>query len=410
MAASLSVSEVYEIISNTVVPSGETIELPLDQSLGHFLAEDIASPTPVPAFTNSAMDGYAFSSTVLSSASPIRLPVLGAAFAGTPSNAATPSSAAIKVTTGACVPDAYDTVIPYEKVNAFEVDGCPHIEFNAFDIKPKANVRLRGEEIKAGAVVLSAGTRLSAAEIGLAAALGRSHLKCRRIRAAVFATGDELTEPGKPLRAGAIYDVNSHLIEASLRQWGVEVRNLGILPDDPDCQRSAIHNALHDCDFLITSGGVGESEKDFTTRVLAECGDVSHYFIRMRPGKPFSFGTLKGNARTTYFFALPGNPVAAAMSAKLFLREAVHLAAGTHAPLGRLSARAATAVKGRLGRTDFVRGIIAFADGEYRFRPASSQSSAMLTSLVGMNAIAVFNEDSAGAEANEIIDVLRMPE
>lgn len=411
MASSISVGEVYEIISKTVAPAGRVIELPLDEANGKFLAECVTSPTPVPLFNNSAMDGYAFNSAILETcADKCRLLVKGASYAGTPPDQTIDPQAALKVMTGAYVPSAYDTVIPYEKVNAYDENDQNFIEFSVCDIKPKVNLRLKGEEIAAGDTVLMAGTRLGAAEIGLAAALGRSHLKCRVLRAAVFATGDELTPPGEQLRAGGIYDANSHLVTASLRAWGVEVHNLGILPDDPQALRTAIRNAASNCDFLVTSGGVGESERDFTTSVLSELGELSHYAIRMRPGKPFSLGVLRTQEKSTYFVALPGNPVAAAMSAKLFLREAVYHAAGSAAPCLCVSAKAAAPIKGRKGRTDFVRGTLAMEKDELVFHATKSQSSAMLTTLVGKNGAAVLNEESAGVEAGSIIKVFVLPD
>ena len=409
-AASISVQEVYGIIKRTVLPTGRIETVSLDAALGHFLAEDIVSTEPMPAFNNSAMDGYAFNSTLLQSTDKLLLRVSGASFAGAPAAEHLVATAALKVTTGARVPDIYDTVIPYELVDSKVINGNEYIEFERQSIKPKANMRLQGEEIKKGTIVLHNGTHLGAAEIGLAAALGRSHLKCRIVKVAVFATGDELTAPGQPLRPGCIYDVNSHLIEASVKGWGFDIQNLGILPDDPNAQRNALQNAIQNYDFLVTSGGVGESEKDFTTKVLAEFGDVNHYFVRMRPGKPFSLGSLETQGHRIYFVALPGNPVAAAISGKLFLREALFRSAGAQAPIEHLKATTATNIKGRIGRTDFVRGSITFKESGYVFQPAHSQSSAMLTSLINMNAMAILDEDTAGATENDIIDIIRMPD
>lgn len=408
MAQEASVTDILQLVARAVAPIGVSERVPLDQALGRFLAEDVLSPMPVPRFNNSAMDGFAFAAEEL--AKPDRegkhsLRIVGASYAGSPFDGAVGAGEGIRVMTGAQVPAGLDTVIPFEKADFDEAAGV--LTFAAGAVKPGANVRLRGEEIEEGAAAIRSGEKLSPAHIGLAASLGAGELLCRRIRVTIFATGDELAEPGTALKAGGIYNSNSHLLAALCRRWGCDVCDLGILPDDTDAQRRALAEAAAKTDFLITSGGVGEGDKDLTTAVLAELADMTHYHIRMRPGKPFSFGALKG--RSGWCMALPGNPVAAAMSAWLFLREAVWRAAGAEsAPIERLSAFAGDKVRGRAGRTDFVRGTVRTEDGRLVFRPAASQSSAMLTTLAGMNAAAVLEENEESAPAGSEVTVLRL--
>jgi len=207
--------------------------------------------------------------------------------------------------------------------------GQSWIEFPHDEVKPGANLRLKGEEMKAGSIVMPAGLVLTPEWIGMAASLGHAELLVRRIRVAVFSTGDELAAPGTPgpLDTGRIYNANSPLIAALAQSWGAQVEDLGILPDNPEAIRSAFLDLGSRVDFIVTSGGVGEGEHDYTSKVFAELGgDLSHHHISQRPGKPFSFGRL-GEAGP-WFIALPGNPVAAAVSAKLYLHRAVRLAAG----------------------------------------------------------------------------------
>ncbi|MDO5531508.1 gephyrin-like molybdotransferase Glp [Sutterella sp.] len=404
----ISIEKVYGILENAITPDARTERLPLGEACGRVLAEAVTAPADVPPFNNSAMDGFAFRREELSAGGTIELKVIGTAYAGAPFEGPVPEGCTVRIMTGAPVPDKTDTVIPFERT-ASEGD---IVRFPAEKVKPLENVRIRGEEIKAGETVIHPGQVLTPEWIGLAASLGAGDLLCRRISVAVFSTGDELVAPGArtALPPGKIYNANSPLITALCREWGAEVEDLGILPDDPEVIRSALSAAAECSDFIVASGGVGEGEHDYTCRVLNDLGcGISHYHISMRPGKPFSFGRFAGE-RACWFMALPGNPVAAAVSAKLFLRRAIRLATGAAGPLDleEVPATAATRVKGRTGRTDLVRGRAELEEGELRFRPTKSQSSAMLTTLAGMNVMAVLDTETAGAEEGARLLCLRL--
>lgn len=405
MTASLSVTEVYGIVRDAAAgaaPLGRVERVPLALSANRLLAEDVRAPFCVPRFDNSAMDGFAFrigdARTRVDAHGDATLIVAGAAFAGHPFEGKLGAGEAVRIMTGAPVPEGADTVIPHERTTSTDAA----VSFPIDAVKLGANLRRQGEEIRTGDVVLAKGTRLTPAHIGLLASLGVAQVPVRTITVAVFATGDELREPGEALGEGAIYNTNTHLISALAQSWGATVLNLGILPDSLEAQEAALSDAAARADFLVTSGGVGEGDKDFTTRALSKLGDVTHYFVRMRPGKPFSWGKLSSGSRTVFFAALPGNPVAAALSASLFLRAALTAAAGLEIKMTELRVKTAVDLKGRTGRTDFIRGVVG-ADG---FRPAKNQSSAMLTSLAGMNAAAVLPEDVERAAAGEEIRVL----
>ena len=391
----ISIEKVYGILEDAIAPEAPIENFPLERALGRTLAETLLSPTDVPPFNNSAMDGFAFRSSELQAGGTLRLEVKGTSYAGAPWKGALACGEALRIMTGATTPEGADTVIPFERTETVEENGRTFVIFAADRVRPQENVRLQGEEIHAGDAVMEPGQALTPARLGLAASLGRNALKCRRLRVAVFSTGDELVQPGTPgeLPTGKIWNSNSSVITALVRTWGAEAEDLGILPDDPDIIRRALTDAASRSDFLIASGGVGEGEHDYTSRVLAEMGSgITHYHVSMRPGKPFSFGRVAGE-RTCWFMALPGNPVAAAVSAQLFLRRALFLASGSTEPLGlpEFPAVAASPIKGRTGRTDLVRGRAECIDGELRFTPARSQSSGMLTTLAGMNAMAVLD-------------------
>lgn len=408
----ISIEKVYGILEDAIAPAAPIESFPLERALGRTLAETLLSPTDVPPFNNSAMDGFAFRSSELKAGGTLRLEVKGTSYAGAPWKGALACGEALRIMTGAATPEGADTVIPFERTETVEENGRTFVIFAADRVRPLENVRLQGEEIHAGDAVMEPGQALTPARLGLAASLGRNALKCRRLRVAVFSTGDELVQPGTPgeLPNGKIWNSNSSVITALVRTWGAEAEDLGILPDDPDIIRRALTDAASRSDFLIASGGVGEGEHDYTSRVLAEMGSgITHYHVSMRPGKPFSFGRIAGE-RTCWFMALPGNPVAAAVSAQLFLRRALFLASGSAEPLGlpEFPAVAASPIKGRTGRTDLVRGRAECIDGELRFTPARSQSSGMLTTLAGMNAMAVLDVNTDRVSEGSTVRCLKL--
>ena len=408
----ISIEKVYGILEDAIAPEALIESFPLEKALGRILAETLTSPGYVPPFNNSAMDGFAFKSDELQKGGTVRLLVKGTSYAGTPWEGKLASGEAIRIMTGAATPEGADTVIPFERTETVDENGSTFVVFSAERVRPNENVRIRGEELHAGDAVMEPGIVLTPAYLGLAASLGRASLRCRRLRVAVFSTGDELVEPGTAgaLPPGKIWNSNSSVITSLVRTWGAEAEDLGILPDDPNVIRQALTEAASRSDFLIASGGVGEGEHDYTSRVLAEMGSgITHYHVSMRPGKPFSFGRVAGE-HTCWFMALPGNPVAAAVSAQLFLRRALLLAAGSTEPLGlpEFPALAAKAIKGRIGRTDLVRGHVACVDGEMRFTPAHSQGSGMLTTLAGMNAMAVLDVNTDRIAEGDTVRCLRL--
>lgn len=240
--------------------------LPLVQCFGRILASDVVSPLDVPGFDNSAMDGYAVRLADIASGQP--LPVAGKSFAGQPYHGEWPAGTCIRIMTGAPVPEGCEAVVMQEQTEQTDNGVC----FTA-EVRSGQNIRRRGEDISAGAVVFPAGTRLTTAELPVIASLGIAEVPViRKVRVALFSTGDELQLPGQPLGDGQIYDTNRLAVHLMLEQLGCEVINLGIIRDDPHALRAAFIEADSQADVVISSGGVSVGEADYTKTILEELG------------------------------------------------------------------------------------------------------------------------------------------
>lgn len=297
----------------------ETVDT--QQALGRVLAYDVASLVDVPPLDNTAMDGYAVRSVDVSSSGAIlrisqRIPagsLAGALEAGT----------AARIFTGAPIPLGADAVIKQEECVALEDEpGCVQFQVAAI---PGQSIRRRGEDLTAGKIALSAGTFLRPQELGVAASAGLTHLVVRRrVKVAIFFTGDELALPGEELRPGAIYNSNRDTLVACLRSLGCEVSELGIVPDRLDATREALRRASKDHDLIITSGGVSVGEEDHIKPAVSAEGRLDLWQIAIKPGKPLAFGVVRKSAipadGESWFIGLPGNPVSSFITFLLFAR------------------------------------------------------------------------------------------
>ena len=270
------------------------------------------------------------------------------------------------------------------------------------------NLRRRGEDLAAGRAALAAGRVLRPADLGLLASLGFTEVSVRRrLRVAVFSTGDEVQAPGEPLRPGSIYDSNRTSLLAALQRLGLEAVDLGLVRDDPAALQAALEQALEQADAVITSGGVSAGDADYTREVLARMGEVAFWKVAMRPGRPFAFGALGHAGRRAWLFALPGNPVAALVTFYAFAREALlRLAGATPEPLPALQARCASAIRKRPGRTEFQRGIVSpGADGTWQVRLTGSQGAGVLRSMSEANCLVVLGHEQGSVAAGEPVTV-----
>lgn len=402
--AQITVDDARRAIAAVLQPIAGAETLPLHAATGRVLAVDIASPIDVPAHDNSAMDGYAFDGSVLSAEVPTLLRPVGTVYAGAPFAGTVGAGACVRIMTGAVMPEGLDTVVPLELCR--EAEGLVRIEPGR--IQRGENLRRRGEDLARGRAALSAGRVLRPADLGLLASLGFTTVTVRRrLRVAVFSTGDEVQAPGEVLRPGCIYDSNRTSLLAALARLDVEAIDLGLVRDDPAALQATLEAALEQADAVITSGGVSAGDADYTREVLARMGEVAFWKVAMRPGRPFAFGPLQAQGRSAWLFALPGNPVAALVTFYAFARDALlQLAGAVRTPMPVLQARSAVAIRKRPGRTEFQRGIVfPGEDGSWHVRPTGSQGAGVLRSMSEANCLVVLGHEQGSVAAGEPVTV-----
>lgn len=375
--------------------AGEPVALA--DSLGRVLAVDVSAEQDVPGFDNSAMDGFAVAAVDTADA-PVVLRVVGESRAGRPAPVALTPGQAIRISTGAMLPEAADAVVRVEDTREGE-DG---VEV-ATMVQAAHNVRRAGEDIRAGAVVLEAGARLGPAELGVLAAVGVDTPACaRRPRVTLLTTGDELVAPGEPLRPGAIHDSNRYAIAAQARRSGADVVSVGSLPDDPEATVAGLREALQ-ADVVVVCGGVSVGEHDHVKAALARLGVEEEFWrVALRPGHPTWFGV---HGRGALVFGLPGNPVSAMVTFHLFVRPALLALAGAPDLRPILTAAFDDDYAKAPGRTHALRcRLEARADG-WHVRPTGPQGSHVLTSMLDAEALAILEADRGDVRAGESVTI-----
>jgi len=393
----MPVAKAREFIQQFLNPVSVFETLALAESLGRVLAEDITSPSNVPNYNNSAMDGYALKATDVSAS---RLMVIGTAFAGKAFEGTVADGQCVRIMTGGAIPKGADTVVVQEKT---VVDG----EFiNIIEApKPHANVRYAGEDLKLGQTVLATGHLMRPADLGLIASLGIAEVRAyRKLKVAFFSTGDELVSVGQPLQTGQVYDSNRYTLFGMLTKLGVEVMDMGAIADDPILLENTLLSAVTQADVVITSGGVSVGEADYMKLLLAKHGQVMFWKIAMKPGRPLAYGKV-GSA---HYFGLPGNPVAVMVTFYQFVRDALLRLMGQSSPvpLPMFSVQCTQAIKKMTGRTEFQRGILfADTDGSWRVKPTGAQGSALLSSMSLANCFIVLDETVGNLEAGAMVQV-----
>jgi len=400
----LSVVDARAAIAAALRPVGGKQTVPLTQALGRVLAADVISPIDVPAHDNSAMDGYAFDGTALQAEATTVLAVAGTVYAGTPFAGRIGAGECLRIMTGAVMPDGLDTVVPLELCRN---DG-QHVGIESGVIRRGENRRRQGEDLARGKPALRAGRLLRPADLGLAASLGIDELKvARRLRVALFSTGDELRTLGQALEPGCVYDSNRYALMAALQRLGMEVVDLGLVRDDPSTLQATLEAAVGQADVVLTSGGVSAGDADFTRTLLARLGEVAFWKVAMRPGRPFAFGPLRVAGRSSWLFALPGNPVAALVTFYAFVRDGLlQLAGATPEPLPVLQARCSHAIRKRPGRTELQRARLSpAADGSWQVQITGSQGAGILRSMSEANALVVLRHEQGSVAAGELVDV-----
>jgi len=399
----LSVERARQYLFDTVQPVVGHERLFIRQALGRVLAEDVISPVDVPAHDNSAMDGWAVRFADLSPDGETRLKNVGTAFAGRPLDAKVGAGETARIMTGAVLPAGADCVVIQEVVR---VAGDSIIVPPGQ--KPEQNVRHAGEDLKTGAPAIPAGKQLRPAELGVIASLGIAEVSVRRrVRVALFSTGDELCSIGSPLFPGAVYDSNRYTLWGMLTRLGCEVIDMGVVKDEPAALETAFKEAAACADAIITSGGVSVGEADFIKQLMAQLGEVAFWKIAMKPGRPMAFGRIGAGKESAWLFGLPGNPVAVMVTFYQFVQPALLKLMGV-APvpaLPTLSARCVAPMKKGKGRTEFQRGILFQENGAWCVRPTGHQGSGMLSSMAKADCFIVLEAGREKVGAGETVQV-----
>lgn len=383
------------------------LRIPLDDALGSVLAEDIVSPLDIPAWTNSAMDGYAARGADVrgaSAAHPVRLRVVEHLPAGRfPTRSIGPGECA-RIYTGAPLPDGSDSVIRQEDTDA----GGEVVTINN-DRDVGVNFRLAGEDIRRGAQVMAAGTELEPAQLGVLASLAGAHpLVYRRPRVAILGSGDEIVDVDQPeeiLSGRKTASSNTHTLVALVRQSGGEPVNLGIAADTRESLKGHLSQAL-DCDLLITTAGISVGEHDYVREVLQDLGGVLRFWrLRMRPGAPVGFGLLGEMP----WIGLPGNPVSTMVTFELFARPAIRKMMGQALPYRRsVPVRLAEPIRLKPQLQHFLRGIVRESADGLEARLTGPQGSGILTSMILANALLVIPEGQFETPARASIQALML--
>jgi molybdopterin molybdotransferase len=396
--------EALRILATRIVRVVDAETLPLRACRGRALADDLRAARDVPPHDNAAVDGYAVAFDDLASQGETRLPVSARVAAGGFLAGPRAAGTAVRIFTGAPMPDGLDTVFMQEDVRA--ADG---IAILPPGIKRGANRRKRGEDIAAGATILRAGMRLRAQDIGLAASIGVTSLPvCRRLRVAVFSTGDEIVEPGVAAPPGKVYDANRHALIALLEQFGCTIEDLGIVADRPDAVRAALIAAAGSCDAIVTSGGMSTGEEDHLRAVVGELGALHFWRLAIRPGRPVALGQVRGKP----FVGLPGNPVAMMVTCLRFARPLLlGLGGASPEPPLAFKVRSRDALRKKHGRREWLRVRIEHdADGMPVARRFPRDGAGILTSLVEADGLVELPEELTEVQAGAMVDFIPFSE
>ena len=395
----IEIEDARRLVLERAAPlDAESVEL--RASLGRRLAENVAGAENVPGFDSSAMDGFAVSASDTRGArrdAPVTLRIVGESRAGHPAGIDLGAEQAVAISTGAVIPAGADAVVRVEETAS--EDGLVEV---FCEVESGTDIRYAGEDIRRGAAVLLSGARVGPAELGVLASVGRSVVRChRRPRVRVLTTGDELVEPGRPLRPGAIYNSNAYSIPALAEQAGAEIAGITTIRDDVDETRAAISQAL-ESDLAVICGGVSVGAHDHVKEALAELG-VERLFWRvaLKPGKPTWFGMHEGGL----VFGLPGNPVSAMVTFILLARPALEAMGG-----GRPGRRRTTAILDRdypkrPDRAHAVRCRLDLREDGWHAVPSERHGSHVLTSMLGAEALAIIPTASAGVKGGERVEI-----
>ena len=407
----ISVEEaLVKILANVKVLEPET--KPILESLGQVLAEDVHSDINIPPLDNSAMDGYAIIAADTRGASEQSskvLKVIDTVQAGTISRKKVVPGTAIRIMTGAPVPEGADSIVRFEDTDETKRSkNTAEIGVLTGVLKGK-NVRRAGDDIAAGTLVLKKGIMIKPAHVGVLASLGRKTVTViRRPKIAVLATGNELTEVGKPLVAGKLYNSNSYVVAAEVLHYGGIPQVLGIALDSEESLTAKVRQGLA-ADMLITTGGVSLGDYDLVKDVLVKEGKISFWTVRMKPGKQLAFGTLPGANGEIPHLGLPGNPVSTMITFEMFARPCILKMMGkTKFEKETIEAVIEDNIENEGGLRLFARATVEKRNGQYYARTTGPQGSHILTSMSAADGLVVVNENQPFVKSGDKVKVIRL--
>ena len=396
----MSVDEAVAIIAAKVTAVREVESVALTEADGRILAHDIAAPLPLPPFTNSAVDGFAVASRDLPQGKEQRFPVTGRVQAGASAPAPLKPGHAMRIFTGAPMPEGADTVFMQEDVRL--EDGNVVVPAG---LGRGANVRPAGEDIPLGHVALKTGQRLRPQDVALVAAFGLTKIAVsRRIRVAVFSTGNELVSPGEQRAAAQLFDSNRFMLMAMLARLGCEVADFGILRDERASLATALKKVAADHDLILTTGGVSTGEEDHLKAGVESAGSLVLWRMAIKPGRPVAMGIIGG----TPLIGLPGNPVASFVTFVHVVRPTVlALSGAAQEPLVPMPVRAAFTYKKKIGRREYVRVTLRKTnDGVPEAIKFPREGAGLLSSLVDTDGLVELGEAVTQVEPGQTVGFL----
>jgi molybdopterin molybdotransferase len=399
----LPIEDALARIKNTIHPLKASETVLLKDALGRILSEAVYAPINSPNETNSAMDGYAFSSAEITKGREFSLNLIGTSWAGRPFKGVLQAGQCIRVFTGAVVPSEADSIIMHEHV---ESDG-QWIHF-PIDTIGGQHIREVGEDMQQGSLLFASPKKLNAIDLGLLASAGVCEVSVSRpVKIAFFSTGDELTELGKPLFSGQIYDSNRYALHGLLNDINYIATDMGVIGDDKQLLEESFIEAAKNHDVIITTGGVSVGEADYVKEILSRCGEVNFWKIAIKPGKPLAFGKI-GDC---YFFGLPGNPVAVIVTFQYIVSPALkHLLGATETKTIKLAAICTSTLKKAPGRQEYQRGILTQdAAGNFFVASSGKQGSNIMKSLSEANCYIVLPVACEGIQAGERVMIDLIP-
>jgi molybdopterin molybdotransferase len=396
----VTVDQALEKILHNTKQVSDFDKLLIRDCLNRTLFEDIESPLNVPAYDNSAMDGYAVDSSDLPEQGVKIFKIIGTAFAGRPFAAEIGKNECVRIMTGAIMPESTDCIVIQEHVQAIAAE---EIEIGTGN-RQNQNVRFAGEDIKQGSLTLTKGHVIKSADVGVLASLGIGECKVyRKPRVSFFSTGDELKSIGDELAKGEIYDSNRYSLHGLLTEAHVDLIDMGVVKDDPGLIRKTLLLAASCSDVIITSGGVSVGDADYIKGILNEIGDMDFWKILMKPGRPLTFGKIN----ETLFFGLPGNPVAVMVTFYQFVLPCLKKLSGKMTnPMLSFRATSRSAIRKNPGRREYQRAIVSTDDnGDLQVILTGKQGSGILTSMTRANCFIVLPEQCGNVSEGDTVNV-----